>query len=285
MIDLHTHSTYSDGTLSPADLLRHARDTGLEAVALTDHDTVRGVLTLGVPAPPPEFVPGIEISIQYHADRRFHMLGLFINPARPESAAFEQLMDEKRHERNRAIVEKLAALGCPMDYEEVRSRARGIVGRMHIALTMLDKGYIQTLPEAFTRYLNTGRPAYVARYRLPSAEGIAFIHSLGGVAVLAHIGKEIPDRDEMRGILADLKGKGLDGMETRHPDHAPELREWLDSLAGELGLAISGGSDFHGDNKPAVSLGRGRGNLEVEFEIYLRLKELADEWRATSKIG
>ncbi len=279
MIDLHTHSTYSDGTFPPADLLRAAAEAGLEAVALTDHDTVRGVLALGGVEPPLPFVPGIEMSIQYREDLRFHMLGLFIDPSRPEAMEFERFNQEKRHERNRLIVERLNALGYAMDYEEAMQRARGIVGRMHIALTLVDKGHFSSVGAVFAAVMNHGKPAYVARFRHPAPQGIAFIHSLGGVAVLAHIGKELTDRDEMRAILTDLKEEGLDGVETRHPDHAPELREWLDGLAGELGLAASGGSDFHGGNKPSVALGRGRGDLDVPFEVYSRLKTLAEKRR------
>jgi hypothetical protein len=273
MIDLHTHSTFSDGTVTPADLLRSAADAGLEAVALTDHDTVRGVQALAGAEPPLPFVPGIEMSIQYREDLRFHMLGLFVDPMRPEAMEFERFNQEKRHERNRAIVEKLTALGYPMEYEEVMAKAQGIVGRMHIARTLVEKGYFSTVGEVFAAVMNRGKPAYVARFRYPAPQGVAFIHALGGLAVLAHIGKELDDREEMRAILKDLKEKGLDGVESHHADHAPELREWLAALAKDLGLATSGGSDFHGANKPSVDLGRGRGDLKVGFEVYLRLKE------------
>jgi hypothetical protein len=279
MIDLHTHTTYSDGTFTPADLLRAAVEAGLKAVAITDHDTVRGVQALSGVEPPLPFVPGIEMSIQYREDLRFHMLGLFIDTSRPEAAAFERFNQEKRHERNRLIVERLNALGYEMRYEEAVAHAEGIVGRMHIALTLVEKGHFPSVAAVFATVMNHGKPAYVQRFRYPAPQGIEFIHALGGVAVLAHIGKELTDRDEMRAVLADLKGMGLDGMETRHPDHAPELREWLDGLAEDLGLAASGGSDFHGANKPSVSLGRGRGDLEVSGEIYLRLKELAEQHR------
>ena len=279
MIDLHTHSTYSDGTFTPADLLRAAAGAGLEAVALTDHDTVRGVLSLGGAPPPLPFVPGIEMSIQYREDLRFHMLGLFIAPSRPEAAEFERFNQEKRHERNRLIVERLNALGYRMEYQEAVARAEGIVGRMHIALTLVDKGYFPSVAAVFAAVMNHGKPAYVARFRYSAPRGIEFIHALGGVAMLAHIGKELTERDEIRTVLADLKGKGLDGLETRHPDHAPELRVWLDALAKELGLAASGGSDFHGGNKPSVSLGRGLGDLEVPVDVYFRLKELAESRR------
>jgi hypothetical protein len=195
MIDLHTHSTFSDGTVAPADLLRAAAEAGLEAVALTDHDTVRGVQALAGAGPPLPFVPGIEMSIQYREDLRFHMLGLFIDPMRPEAMEFERFNQEKRHERNRLIVEKLNALGYPMEYEEAVAKAQGIVGRMHIALTLVEKGYFPTVREVFAAVMNWRRPAYVARFRYPAPQGIAFIHALGGVAVLAHIGKELDDRD------------------------------------------------------------------------------------------
>ena len=275
MIDLHTHSTYSDGTFAPVDLLRAAAEAGLEAVALTDHDTVRGVQTLAGIEPPLPFIPGIEMSIQYREDLRFHMLGLFIDPTRPEAMEFERFNQEKRHERNRLIVEKLNALGYPMKYEEAVAKAQGIVGRMHIALTLVDKGYFPHVGAVFAAVMNWNKPAYVARFRYPAPKGIEFIHALGGVAVLAHIGKELDDRDEMRMILKDLKEKGLDGVESHHADHPPELREWLANLAKDLGLAISGGSDFHWQQQTHRRLGRGRGDLEVGFEVYLRLKELA----------
>ena len=279
MIDLHTHSTYSDGTFAPADLLRAAAEAGLEAVALTDHDTVRGVQALAGAEAPLAFVPGIEMSIQYREDLRFHMLGLFIDPTRPEAMEFERFNQEKRHERNRQIVDKLNALGYPMAYEEAVAKAQGIVGRMHIALTLVDKGYFPSVKEVFAAVMNHGKPAYVARFRYPAPKGIEFIHALGGVAVLAHIGKELDDRDEMRTILKDLQEKGLDGVESHHADHTPELREWLAGLAKELGLATSGGSDFHGKNKPSVALGRGKGDLKVGFEVFERLRALAEPRR------
>ena len=172
MIDLHTHSTYSDGALSPQALFGLAGELGLEALALTDHDTVGGVLSLGRPAAPPELVPGIEISIQHDAGRRFHLLGLFIRPDHPEAAAYERMMAEKRHERNRAILDKLKALGHPLAYEDVCALGRGIVGRMHIALALAAKGYVAQPQDAFPRFLNAGCPAYVPRFRLDAEDGI-----------------------------------------------------------------------------------------------------------------
>ena len=183
------------------------------------------------------------------------------------------MMTQKRHERNRAILEKLNALGHPLAYEDVCALARGIVGRMHIALALAAKGYVAEPQDAFPRLLNAGCPAYVPRFRLDAEDGIAFVHRIGGLAVLAHIGKELGGPEQIRETLIGLKDAGLDGLEVFHSDHTAEVSAYLLDLAHALDLGVSGGSDFHGANKPDVRLGSGRSDMNIPFSYFEELKE------------
>lgn len=247
-IDLHMHSTASDGVYPPAKLMQMARDRGLSAVALTDHDTVSGLREAAETAARIglEFVPGIELAAT--RDRgALHILGYFVDPACPAFQTVLTKLVERRHDRNRAILSRLAEFGIDIDYERLRRDAgTEVVGRPHIAAAMIRCGAVAGLREAFGRFLGRGRPAFVARETLSAEDAIAVIREAGGVASLAHpsqLGCET--RLELETILYRLKAAGLGAIEVLHPDHSTRISKEYGDLASRLGLATTGGSDFH----------------------------------------
>lgn len=278
-IDLHTHTTASDGTFSPAELVRLAQRLGLAAVAVTDHDTANGLdealeagRALGI-----EVVPGIEISAEFQPGT-MHMLGYFIQPDRPDFAEKLRVLQEARRDRNPIIAAKLNALGLKITMDEVRAAAGSEqVGRPNFARVLLDKGYVSSLGEAFDRYLTKGGPAYVDKFRLSPAESVELIHQGRGLAVLAHpftldLGGQALDT-----LVADLAASGLDGLEAYYPEHDSDQTRACLELAARHGLAVTGGSDFHGDNKPEVALGSGfQENLAVPAELLEALRRRLD---------
>lgn len=245
MIDLHLHTTASDGTLSPSDLVLEARAAGLSICSITDHDTTAGTEAAADAARDAglELIPGIEISAV--ADGRdVHVLGYFIDCASPHLRDF---LGRQREDRLRRVYEmgaRLAALGVPVDVDPVvADAARGrSVGRPQIAAALLAAGHVATRNEAFDRFLGAGSPAFVPRHGSRPEEVIAIVHDAGGIASLAHPG--LTRRDD---LLPALAAAGLDALEARHSDHDAEMEAHYRARARELGLAISGGSDFHGD--------------------------------------
>ena len=241
-VDLHSHSTASDGALPPAAVVRAAHAAGLAALALTDHETIAGVAEaqaegerLGL-----RVVAGAELSA-LDDGREIHILGLHVRPS-PAFAAQLVEFQAMRVRRSERIVAALTALGIGVTQAQVLALAGGgAVGRPHIARALIAAGAVRDQREAFDRYLGLGRPAYVAK-ELPSpAEAFAVIHEAGGVAVFAH-----PGRDGTRERVERLVQQGLDGLEVLHPSHPPEEIERFSALAAELGLLRSGGSDWHG---------------------------------------
>jgi 3',5'-nucleoside bisphosphate phosphatase len=246
--DMHSHSTASDGTGSPAEVMRRASAAGLDAIALTDHDTVAGHHAAAEALPPGlTLVPGMELSCRLDG-HSVHLLGYLFDPADAELAAECARIRESRLDRARAMVERLAELGAPVTWEQVAALAGdGVVGRPHIARAMADAGVISSPDEAFgPDWIGTGGRAHVTRYALDPARAIGLIRAAGGVCVLAHPragarGWMMPD-----GAIADLAAAGLHGIEVWHPDQGQEQRALLTALAAELGLVASGGSDDHG---------------------------------------
>jgi hypothetical protein len=278
-IDLHTHTIASDGTFSPAELVRLARRLGLAAVAVTDHDTANGLdealeagRALGI-----EVVPGIEISAEFQPGT-MHMLGYFIQPDRPVFAEKLRVLQEARRDRNPIIAAKLNALGLKITMDEVRAAAGSEqVGRPNFARVLLDKGYVSTMGEAFDRYLTKGGPAYVDKFRLSPAESVELIHQGRGLAVLAHPFTLDLDGPALDSLVADLAASGLDGLEVYYPEHDSDQTRACLELAARHGLAVTGGSDFHGDNKPEVALGSGfQENLAVPAELLEALRRRLD---------
>lgn len=240
--DLHAHTTASDGTYTPRELVELAKKNGLAAVAVTDHDTTGGLdeaqaagRELGV-----EVVPGIELSTVFEG-KEVHVLGYFYDPEHPELLELTRKMREDRLNRMDKMILKLQEAGLDITREEVQAEAQGAIGRPHFARVLMKKGYVATMPEAFDKYLASGRPGYVERLKLTPEDAVRVILAAGGVPVVAHPG--LFDKDYLFDTLVPL---GLVGLEAFHPDHSPEKRKHYASLAAHHGLLATGGSDFHG---------------------------------------
>lgn len=279
-IDLHVHTTASDGTLSPAGLVTFAREKGLRAVAVTDHDTVEGLSEALAEAAKRNFevVPGVEISVDYHGGE-MHILGYYVDPgSKPLLDSLEQLQ-EYRLERNPKVIRKLRELGMHISLEEVTEAAGGnVIGRPHFAAVLVRKGYVADTREAFDKYLGSGQPAYVKKEKLTPAEGIELILKAGGVPVLAHP-KYIKDHnpDRMSALLEKLKKAGLKGVEAYYTTHTSEETALYLRLAQQHSLLVTGGTDFHGANKPEIELGTGTGgNLKIPYELLTELKKVVE---------
>ncbi|HEX5732397.1 MAG TPA: PHP domain-containing protein [Blastocatellia bacterium] len=277
-IDLHTHTLYSDGSVSPEELVAVAARAGARAIAITDHDTVDGLAEgrvtaerLGV-----EFVSGIEISAE-HEPGTMHILGYYIDS---ESSLLQTKLVELRRarkERNPEIANRLRSLGFDIDYDEVvKAAGNEVVGRPHFARLMVEKGYAQSMQDAFTRFLAKGAAAFVDKRRLTPADSINLIHSAGGVAVLAHPYQLKPLSVEGQDMLiGELAAMGLDGVEAIYSRHSPEQRETYSRMAARHGLLVTGGSDFHGSYKPDINIVSGLGDLRVPYSLLAELKNRA----------
>jgi 3',5'-nucleoside bisphosphate phosphatase len=245
--DLHSHSTASDGTSPPAEVMRRARAAGLGMIALTDHDTVAGHPAARAALPPGlTLVPGMELSCRLDG-HSVHLLGYLFDPADQDLGEETARIRDSRVHRAREMVQRLAELGVPVTWEQVSAIAGGgVVGRPHLARAMVEAGVIDTPDEAFgPDWIGDGGRAHVARYALDPARAIALIRAAGGVAVLAHPrarGWMVPDE-----AIAGLARAGLAGVEVWHPDQDVHERRELEDLAGRLGLVASGGSDDHGE--------------------------------------
>lgn len=265
LIDLHTHTTASDGSLAPAELIARAAARGLRAVAITDHDTVEGLPEAREAAAggPCEFVPGIEISAE-HPDSTLHILGYYMDWNDPEFLKRISVLQQARAERNPQIIRRLQDLGIDIDYEEVcRQAVTGQVGRPHFAQVLIGRGYVKTGREAFDRYLKKGAPAHVEKFRFPIPEAIGIIAAAGGIPVLAHPTTIACGAGGLRKLVADMVDCGLRGIEVHYPDHTPSQVRRFRQIARHYDLLITGGSDFHGSNIPGLELGTGRGSLRV----------------------
>ena len=257
MIDLHCHSTCSDGTFTPEQLAEKGRD--FTVFALPDHDNCDGCARFL--AASREHIglrlAGIELSIEPGAGySKFHLLGLGVDPESSRLNSFLDQIRSGRNERNKKIVARLAELGMPIEERELLKYANGkIVARPHIARVLMDHGWVRSVKEAFERFLGDGKPGYITRYHPSQAEAIDVIHAAGGVAVMAHPRYWTQDLSLLRSGLHRLKDLGLDGVEAMYRANEPgETVEHL-RVARELGLAVTAGSDFHGANKPDIPLG------------------------------
>ncbi|CAN5165868.1 PHP domain-containing protein [soil metagenome] len=270
MIDLHTHSTVSDGSDSPARVVEIAAGLGVTALALTDHDSLAGLPSAAEAANRCgiELIPGTELSVNWESGA-MHLVVLFL---RSEPGPLQDRLAEIREgrtARNFVILERLAALGLPISIEEVQKLGKGeSIGRPHIAAVMIQHGYVKSIAEAFDLYLASGRPAYAPRWRLDPEEAITLAISSGAVPILAHPHTLAIDSSErVAQTLTFLKEAGLVGMECYYPFYSPFEREGYAALAGRFGLLPSGGSDYHGTFKPGIELGRGRGDLAVPAHL------------------
>ncbi|MFZ5975616.1 MAG: PHP domain-containing protein [Bacillota bacterium] len=255
-IDLHTHTTASDGSLTPPELVDRALSLGFSAIAITDHDTVSGVLPACVHAEktPLTVIPGVEMGAQYTGE--MHILGLGVDSQEPVFlSALAQLRDARK-ERNRRMVEKLQGLGLPVSWADIAAgHEESVIGRAHMAHALIQNGVVPNLAQAFEKYLGEGKKAYVERMRFTPSQTIDLIHQAGGLSVLAHPVQLELDEPALYAVCKALKDRGLWGIEAYHPMHSNSETAAYCRLARRLGLMITGGSDFHGLNKPDVELG------------------------------
>lgn len=281
-IDLHTHTTASDGSLTPAQLVRYASQKGVTVIAITDHDTIDGNAEAmaegkreGVTV-----VPGVEISVDY-SPGSMHMLGFFIDFNNNALGGKLKQLQDSRADRNPRIIEKLNQLGIHITYQEVIDiSGGGQVGRPHIAQVLLQKGYTRSIQEAFDRYLGKGAPAYFDKFRLEPARAIEMIAEAGGVPVLAHpFTLNCSHAEELERLVKNLIPLGLAGIEVYYSEHAPHQISVYESIAKRHHLLMTGGSDFHGVNVEGIDLGKGRGGLNIPFELYERLKTYWEDHR------
>ena len=274
-VDFHTHSTRSDGTMTPTELVHHAKSMGLSAFALTDHDSVDGIeeaaeeaKRIGI-----EFIPGIEFSAA--EDTETHIIGLFLDTKNETLLATIDKLKNSRRRRMEDVCSKLRALGFQVTHEEALRIAGGsFVGRAHIAKLMVEKGYCETVRECFDKYIGLGRPAYSEKTELTAVEAVKAIKASGGLAYLAHLNQTGFDINKLRALLLKLKEAGLTGIEGYYPEYTPEHIAQYRNLANELQLSFSGGSDFHGKMKPHIEIGSGTGNLRIPYFILDNMKHI-----------
>lgn len=258
-IDLHCHSTASDGTFTPTEVARLAAKCELSALALTDHDTIAGVAEAGAEAAKLgiDFLPGIEISADFPQPATMHILGYGVDPQSPVLTDMTRRLIEGRDTRNPRIIAKLNELRVSITMDEVEHEAKGkVVGRPHIAAILVRKGYVSSMKEAFNKYLAPGGLAYFDKERLSPRQALEMIQQSGGVSVLAHpIQLRALNDGELERIVKDLVDLGLQGLEIIHSDHGASHVEKYTKLADRYGLIKTGGSDFHGLNKKDIQLG------------------------------
>jgi len=273
--DFHTHTLASDGTLSPTELVRAAAANRVTAFALTDHDTIAGVAearaegrALGI-----EVIAGIELSVsEQDGARSLHVLGLGISPEEPALCARLEIAHHARRTRAARMVSRLQELGIPLELARVEAiAAGGSVGRPHLARALVELGVCRDADDAFVQYLRRGRPAYEPYAALSAREAIELVHAAGGVAVLAHppLSGGVDAPGGIEAFVERLLPFGLDGLEIWHPGHKPGQIRRLRRLAREHDLLETGGSDFHGEDRPGIEIGRGRaGGLHIGRPIY-----------------
>lgn len=282
LIDLHAHTTASDGSSSPSELVALAMRTGLEALAITDHDTFDGFEAAAPVAQEAglTLVRGIELNSRLEIGpagerRSAHLLGYW--PSGQPSTNFTEWLRgerEERRDRNQRLAEALQRRGIGITLEEVESTGRSLAGRVHFARLLVQKGYAANHEDAFQRYLGENAPSYVERESQSTAEAIQVVRAGGGIPVLAHPIRLSLSRDLEAEVFRQLKDAGLLGLEIYHSEHPPELQAHYRQVAEELGLLPTGGSDFHGSVKPDIQLGTGKNaNVRVPHEFLERMRQ------------
>jgi predicted metal-dependent phosphoesterase TrpH len=276
-VDLHLHTTASDGVLSPSEIVRYAKAKGLQAIAITDHDTIDGCeeglsegKRIGF-----EVIPGIEISAD-HSPGSMHILGFFLDIRHPLLNERLEYLQKARAERNPKMVAKLNQLGIEVTYEEVlKASGGGQVGRPHFANVLLEKKIVKSFQEAFDRFLKKGAPAYVDKFRFTSKEALHFIHEAGGVAVLAHPNTlGVKGMTELEKVILRLVDEGLQGIEVYYPEHSAAEVALYKTLADRYHLLSTGGTDYHGIEKNELDIGVGRGEMKLPYSIVENIKAL-----------
>ena len=266
--DLHTHTTASDGSDRPAELVRLAIQEGLSAIAITDHDTIQGLQEARAEADGRgfELVPGVELSVNF-SKGNMHILGYFIDENDKDFNSVLERVQIARAERNPKILKKLEDIGISISMDELKAISKGgQIGRPHIARVMVEKGYVRSVGDAFEKYLKRGARAYAPKSILEPAEAIRAIKGARGIPVLAHPFSLLPkDGDELFSIVESLKKDGLMGMECYYSEHDDAFTGLCLDIAHSLDLIVTGGSDYHGKAKPYIKLGRGKGGLRIPY--------------------
>jgi hypothetical protein len=274
-VDLHLHTTASDGVRSPSNLVNYAKGKGLRAIAITDHDTIEGLeeamaegRKIGF-----EVIPGIEISAEY-SPGSMHLLGYCLDIHHPLLNERLAYLQKARAERNPKIVEKLNRLGIKITYEDViKASGGGQVGRPHFAQVLLERGYVRSIQEAFERFLKKGAPAYHDKLRFKAEEAIHSIQEASGVAVIGHpntLGAN--GMSELDTLLSQLVKEGLKGIEVYYPEHSPADVATYKFLAEKYGLVMTGGTDYHGIERNGLEIGVGRGDMKLPYSMVEALK-------------
>ena len=279
-VDLHMHTTHSDGTFTPRELIRHAREKGLTCISVTDHDTMSSfdecadeAKKIGI-----ELIPGIEISAQFEPGT-LHVLGFFLDRNQAELRSTLESIQKARKERNPQIIEELNRLGIDITLKEVEAESGGKqIGRPHFAKVLFKKGVVKSMDDAFNQYLGKGKSAYIDKRRLSSRDSIQRIREAGGIAVIAHPKQMFPDVEAIHELpllekeLARLVEEGLGGIEAYNSCQSRQEAEQYKRLAKRFNLFVTGGSDFHGANKPDVVLGSIGNGAELDYKVVEEMK-------------
>jgi len=285
-VDLHIHTTASDGVMSPFEIVRYAKAKGLQAIAITDHDTIEGLEEGLLEGERIDFevIPGIEISAE-HSPGSMHLLGFFLDIHHPLLNERLGYLQKARAERNPKIVERLNRLGIELTYEEVlKASGGGQVGRPHFAQVLLEKKYVRSFQEAFDRFLKKGAAAYVDKFRFTAKEAIHFINEAKGVAVLAHPNTlNMNGYSELEILILRLIEEGLKGIEVYYPEHSTLEVAQYKALAERYGLLMTGGTDYHGIEKNGLEIGVGRGGMKLSYSMVEGLKAARNQSLSTGK--
>lgn len=282
IVDLHVHSTESDGTLTPAQVVLAAKEAGLSALALTDHDTASGVAKAAPIAAECgiELIPGIELSTEYEIPtakrqrKEVHIVGLYIDPAHPTLLAKTKEFRDCRDSRNARMIDALQKEGFDITMEALTAEnPNSVITRANIARYLYQHGAIKSVREAFDKYIGDGCKCYVGRFKVTPMEAVSLIREAGGIAILAHPLLYHMSSTSLQRLIDDLKTVGLDGIEAIYSTYTVGEEHLVKKLAAKNGLLISGGSDFHGENKPAIQLGTGKGHLYIPYSVLEAIKE------------
>ena len=275
LVDLHVHSSVSDGLLAPREVVRHAAEVGLRAIALTDHDTVAGVgeaLAAGK-VYRVEVIPGVEFSAEFE-EGACHILGYFIDHTNQDLLDLLHEVREGRQSRNLKILARLNELGVPLTLAEVSNRVmEGVLTRTHFAAALMARGVVKTHQEAFDKYLGRGGAAYVSRRRVMPADAIRAIRSAGGLAALAHPRQLNRGADETDEWIERLAAAGLEAVETDTPDHTANYARRFKAAAERLGLLQVGGTDWHGRDDAGIHMGLGAGAMTIHYDLVQKMKD------------
>lgn len=284
IVDLHVHSTESDGTFTPEEVVLAAKEAGLSAIALTDHDTASGVAKAASTAEACniELIPGIELSTEYTLPtkkaegKEVHIVGLYIDPDNPVLQKKTKEFRDCRDARNELMVEALRKEGLSITMEDLLAENPDcVITRANIARYLYNHGQIKSVAEAFDKYIGDGCKCYVGRFKVTPMDAVKLIHEAGGIAILAHPLLYHLSSVTLQHLIDDLKEVDLDGIEAIYSTYTTGEEQLVKKIAAENQLLISGGSDFHGENKPTIKLGTGRGHLYIPYSVLENIKKAA----------